>query len=107
MSQSAVEVLVTDVPEATRYEARVGDELAGFAVYARYGSRTVFLHTEVDPAFEGQGVGSVLARGALDAVRDAGGEVVPLCPFIRGWIERHPDYADLVVPVRISDIPTA
>ena len=57
----------------------------------------MFTHTEVFDAFEGKGVGSALARGALDAVRaDGTRQVLPRCPFIRGWIERHPDYQDLV-----------
>ena len=51
---------------------------------------------EVDDAFEGQGVGSALARTALDDVRASGRSAVPKCPFIRGWIDKHPDYADLV-----------
>ena len=80
-----------------RYEARVDGELAGFAVFRMRGDRIVFTHTEVDDRFEGQGVGSKLARYALDDVRDRGSlRVVPQCPFIRSWIEKHPEYADLV-----------
>lgn len=88
---------VADAPENSRYEARVGGELAGFAAYVLREGRIVFTHTEVDDAFAGHGVGSALARGALDDVRRAGERrVVPLCPFIKGWIDKHPDYADLV-----------
>ena len=54
------------------------------------------MHTEIDPAFEGKGLGSALAKGALDAERALGEPVVPLCPFIRAYIDRHPEYADLV-----------
>ena len=80
-----------------RYEAWLDGELAGFAVYQLADQAIVFTHTEVDDAFEGKGVGSALARGALDDVRAAGGrEVVPQCPFIEGWIGKHPDYQDLV-----------
>ena len=80
-----------------RYEAHVDGELAGFAVFRMRGDRIVFTHTEVDDRFEGQGVGSKLARYALDDVRDRGSlRVVPQCPFIRSWIEKHPEYADLV-----------
>ena len=80
-----------------RYEAHVDGELAGFAVFRMRGDRIVFSHTEVDDRFEGQGVRSGLARHALDDVRDRGSlRVVPRCPFIRSWIEKHPDYADLV-----------
>ena len=94
-----VDVQVTDNPEESRFEAHVGGELAGFAVYEIADDLIVFTHTEVDDAFEGQGVGSSLARGALDAVRaDGTRRVLPRCAFIRGWIEKHPDYQDLVDP---------
>lgn len=90
-------VTITHNAEASRYEARLDGELAGFADYQLASGLIVFTHTEVDPAFEGQGVGSRLAQGALDDVR-AGGDrkVLPLCPFIKGWIARHPAYQDLV-----------
>jgi len=80
-----------------RYEARVGGELAGAAYYDSADDLIVFTHTEVDEAFEGHGVGSTLARAALDDVRaDGRRKVIARCPFIRGWIERHPDYQDLL-----------
>jgi len=53
-------------------------------------------HTVVEPEFEGRGVGGRLARGALDLIRSSGSRVVPLCTFMAAYIERHPDYADLV-----------
>jgi uncharacterized protein len=92
---------VIDNAAQSRYEIRVGDGgegLAGFADYELRPGRVVFTHTEVDPVFEGQGIGSALAAGALDDVRRRGLSVVPLCPFIRAYIERHPQYADLVHP---------
>lgn len=89
-------IAIVDAPERRRFEARIGEEVAGIAQYLRRGSLVIFTHTEVDPAFEGRGVGSALARGALDAVRAAGGSVEPRCPFIAAWIRRHPDYADLI-----------
>ena len=90
------DVDVRDVDDSERYEARVAGELAGIAEYRRRDGRTVFTHTEVADAFEGKGVGSALARGALDDVRARGERAVPVCPFIAEWIERHPDYQDLV-----------
>ena len=89
-------VEVIDAEGSQRYEARVGGELAGIAEYRRRDGRTVFTHTEVADEFEGQGVGGALARTALDDVRARGERVVPVCPFIAEWIERHPDYDDLV-----------
>ncbi len=83
--------------ELGRYEAGVDGELAGFAAFDASPDVIVFTHTEVDDRFEGQGVGSALARYALDDVRSEGTRVVvPRCPFIRKWIERHPEYSSLV-----------
>jgi predicted GNAT family acetyltransferase len=87
---------VTDVPESSRYEIRDGEQVIGLAAYERDGEQVVFTHTETDPESGHQGVGSTLVRGALDDVRAHGRTVVPLCPFVRGWIERHQEYGDLV-----------
>ncbi len=88
---------VLDDPEQQRFEARTRDgEVAGFAAYQHRGDVVVFTHTEVADAYEGSGVGSVLVRSALDLVRAEGRSVRPDCPFVRGWIERHRDYADLL-----------
>jgi predicted GNAT family acetyltransferase len=87
---------VRDNPEAGRYELVDGDRVLGVAAYERRGDTVVFTHTEVDPDAGQPGLGSRLVRAALDDVRARGGSVVPLCPFVGGWIERHPDYADLV-----------
>ena len=86
---------VTDNPVAERFEAHSDGRLAGFAEYRLTDALIVFTHTEVDPAFEGQGVGGTLVRGALDHVRDLGLRVLPICPFVQGWMAKHRDYADL------------
>ena len=91
-------IQVRDVPENSRWEASEDGELAGAAVYRLRPGRIVFTHTVVDPAFEGRGVGSALVRTALDDARAQGLRVTPLCPFVRRWIDGHPDYADLVAP---------
>ncbi|HEY8479329.1 MAG TPA: GNAT family N-acetyltransferase [Spirillospora sp.] len=88
---------ISDNAAENRYEIKVDGDLAGFVVYERRGSEVVLVHTEVAPAFEGKGVGGSLARGVLDDLRAKNLSVVPLCPFIKGWIDRHPDYQDLVV----------
>ena len=81
-----------------RYEIRADDQLAGFAEYGRRADGTVvFTHTEIDSAFDGRGLGGQLARAALDDVRRRQVKAVPRCPFIAGYIERHPEYQDLVV----------
>jgi predicted GNAT family acetyltransferase len=74
-----------------RFEIRVDGTLAGFTQYVHRARRYIFVHTEMDPAREGEGLGSTLIRAALDAVRAEGERVVPLCPFVAGWIDRHPD----------------
>ncbi|MCB0954287.1 MAG: N-acetyltransferase [Microthrixaceae bacterium] len=87
---------VHDDPGHDRYLADMDGEIAGEAVYLVRGERSLLVHTEVGDAFEGQGVGSALARHALDDARSRGLLVVPLCPFMAGYIERHPEYTDLV-----------
>jgi predicted GNAT family acetyltransferase len=87
---------IADHPEESRYEARLGGRIVAVSVYRRAGHRVIFIHTEVDPEFEGRGVGSRLAAGALDDVRSHGLRVTARCPFIASYIRRHPEYADLV-----------
>ena len=90
------DVTVRHHPQASRFEARIGDERSGFAEYQLTDELYVFTHTEVDPAHEGKGVGGALARGALDHVREEGTRrVLPICPFVHAWMLRHPEYADL------------
>lgn len=87
---------VTDVPDKRRYEVSSDGQVAGYAEYILTDTLITFTHTEIDPAFEGRGMGSTLIREALNDVRSRGLAVLPLCPFVKGWIERHRDYADLV-----------
>jgi predicted GNAT family acetyltransferase/glutaredoxin len=87
---------VVDVPEKSRYELRLDGRLIGVAAYRRRNGRIVFTHTEVDESQSGRGFGSRLAAAALDDARRQELEVVPLCPFISRYIERHPEYEDLV-----------
>lgn len=90
---------ISDRPEAGRYEARFGDALVGVLEYRVVRARRILLHTEVSPAFAGRGIGAALARHALEATRAAAGaRVVVRCPFIRGYLERHPEFADVVSP---------
>jgi uncharacterized protein len=90
------DVTVRDNPGESRFEACVDGRLAGFSAYELSDGVVTFTHTEVDDDFEGQGVGSALVRQELDAVRARGGlRVRPLCPFVRAWIDKHPDYTDL------------
>jgi uncharacterized protein len=91
------DLTVADHPEEHRYEVRDADgTVLGFAAYRRHGDVVVFTHTEVDDGHEGEGIGSTLVRSALDDVRAAGRTIQPLCPFVRAYVDRHPEYADLV-----------
>ncbi len=90
-------VEIRDNPDEHRFEATLDGELAGFAEYQVAADLIVFTHTEVEPRFEGNGVGSALARHALDSVAaDGTRRVLPLCPFIKAWIGRNPEYVHLV-----------
>jgi predicted GNAT family acetyltransferase len=86
---------VIDAPARLRYEARIGNQVVGFAEYRVAPGRLVLFHTEVDPAFEGRGIGGRLAAGTLDDVRARGLKVTVECPFIRAFLGRHPEYRDL------------
>ncbi|MEU7896699.1 GNAT family N-acetyltransferase [Nonomuraea sp. NPDC049152] len=90
------EITVVDNPDESRFELHLGDKLAGFAEYQLLPTTIVFTHTEVDPAFEGQGLAGRLVRRALDVSRDTGLKVRPLCPYVAKWISRHPEYQDLL-----------
>lgn len=95
-SSDADEIVVRHRPDQGRFDLLVGDTLAGHTEYRERGRRYLFTHTEIVPAFEGQGLGSRLAAGTLDQVRALGVSVVPLCAFVERYIERHSEYGDLV-----------
>ena len=87
---------VKDNPAASRFEMASGGAVA-FVEYRREGGdRIVLTHTEVPEALSGQGVGSKLVRGVLDALRAEGAKVVPRCEFVAAYVERHPEYRDMV-----------
>ena len=93
---TAVELVVADNAELQRYEARRGSDVVGFITYRLQPERITLIHTEVAPALEGQGIASQLVAGALDDIRRRGLTLVPICPFVRAFLRRHPEYADLV-----------
>ncbi|MEP6651270.1 MAG: GNAT family N-acetyltransferase [Lapillicoccus sp.] len=100
--QTIVETVVRDHPAEQRYEITVAGRMAGFAAYLDRpggeggGQRRVFVHTEIDPNYEGQGLGGVLARGAFADVRASGRRAVAVCPFVSVYVKRHPEEADIV-----------
>jgi predicted GNAT family acetyltransferase len=87
---------VTDRPNELRYEIEADGEVAGFLMYRVEPGVLDLVHTDVDPKWEGKGVGAALVQGALDDVRARGLKVRPFCPFVAAYIRRHPEYEDLV-----------
>ena len=87
---------VRDNPGEQRFEVLVDGTVAGFSKYQLFGADYAFTHTEIDERYEGQGLGSALVRGLLDAMRERGVQVLPYCPFVKSYIERHAEYVDLV-----------
>jgi predicted GNAT family acetyltransferase len=99
---AAGSVDIRDNEAAGRYEALLDGAVAGYVEYRDRGERRILVHTEVDPAFGGRGIGTRLAAASLDDARNHGRPVVPRCPFIRSYLERHPEYADVVAGSRTS-----
>ena len=91
-----MDVQVTDNPATHRFEIRADGELAGFTLYRPAETRYTFVHTEIDPRFEGHGLASKLISQVLDTMRERGLSVLPHCPFVRAYIETHHEYLDLV-----------
>ena len=85
-------------PDRSRYELVLDGTVVGVADYRRRDGTWVFPHTEIAPSHRGQGLGAVLVQGALDDVREAGGQVVPQCWYVAEFIDTHPAYRDLLAP---------
>ena len=78
-----------------RYEILIGGRLAGFTEYRDRDAQRVFFHTEIDEAFAGQGLASVLVRQALSDVRISGKRIVPVCPYVAKFLQKHDEFADI------------
>ena len=87
---------IHDNPAKHRFEADLGDGQLAIAEYKLRDDAIVFTHTEVPPEHEGQGIGSALIRYALNAARERGLEVVPVCPFFAAYIKKHAEEQDLL-----------
>jgi uncharacterized protein len=98
---------VTRDEASSRFEIRVGGEVAGYVEYRRRGGLIAFMHTVMDPRFEGQGLAGHLIAHALEAARDEGLAVQPFCLLVRGHIAMHLEYLDLVPAANRSsfDLP--
>ena len=91
MSAQSAQITVRDNPDELRYELLVDGNLAGEILYRLRSDAVVLVHTEVAPQFEGQGLGGKLVAGALADIRAHGLRPVAVCPFVRAYLQRHPE----------------
>lgn len=89
-------VAVLERSSRRRYEVYADDVPAGLLKYRLAGDRLCLLHTEIESSYEGNGLGSVLVKYVLDEARQHARTVVPYCPYVRGWIDHHAEYSDLI-----------
>ena len=87
---------VRDNPAELRYELLDGDAVVGEIRYRLEPGTVALVHTEVEPSYEGTGAAGRLVEEALRDLRERGLGVIPVCPYVRAWLRRHPEYAELV-----------
>jgi predicted GNAT family acetyltransferase len=100
---SETEFSIVDHPAQSRFEVQEGGKVIGFAAYVQHDGRRIFHHTVVEEAYNGQGLASRLVAAALRETLEAGLVVVPVCPYVRSWLERHPDVAERTQQPDASD----
>jgi predicted GNAT family acetyltransferase len=88
---------VRDNPAGSCFELVAGDQVAGRVDYSHRDGTLVLDHTEVEDAYSGRGFGSKLARGVFDELRSYGATVELACPFLERWIDKHPEYSEVVL----------
>jgi predicted GNAT family acetyltransferase len=92
-----VTIAVADQEDRSRFQVTVDGRPAGFTQYTvLIDDEWAFIHTEIEPEYEGRGLAKTLIRTALDEMRARGISVLPYCPFVRGFIAKHSEYLDLV-----------
>lgn len=99
--------VVTHVPERSRYELALDGRPVGAALYVDDGARRIFHHTEIDDAYGGRGLAGTLVRAALEATRDDGWRIVPVCPYVQRWLGSHAEEAGVagaVDPVTAAEV---
>jgi hypothetical protein len=97
MNSSIAPLSVKHDASDQRFESKSDDGSPAFLCYTHEGDRVIFHHTFVPAALRGKGVAAALARAALDEARLRHWRIVPRCPFVAGFIERNPEFADLMV----------
>lgn len=91
------DMIVSDAPDRERFEVHIAGELAGSLTYVVKQGRIALVHTETLPAFQGRGAASALVRFALDSARERGLKVIATCPYVRSYLDRHPEDEDIVI----------
>ncbi|MEV8456338.1 GNAT family N-acetyltransferase [Streptomyces sp. NPDC052095] len=99
MTQDTPAPVVERVDARHRYTIQADGEPAGFTVYRDRDKQRVFYHTEIDDAFAGRGLASVLVTAALEDVRNSGMRIVPVCPYVAKYLQKHDGFADITDPV--------
>jgi uncharacterized protein len=88
---------VRDNPDELRYELVDDDgSVIGEIRYRREPGAVALVHTDIDPAHEGHGLAGLLVEGAVRDLRERGLRLIPICPYVRAWLQRHPEQADIV-----------
>jgi uncharacterized protein len=88
--------------EDGKFTIAVAGKGVGLASFGDRGNQRVFYHTETDPAYGGRGLASILVKEALDATRDDGKRIVPLCSMVVTVLKKHPEYDDITDPVTVE-----
>ena len=100
-------ITIEHIHEPERFQIAVNGEVAGFTQFVDDGGKRIFFHTSIHEAFGGRGLAGQLVTEALDQTRAAGLPVVALCPYVKGFIEKHEEYADLAVAATPQAIAAA
>ncbi len=91
-------ILIENNTEKSQYEAKQNGKVIAFAEYRKVGQSLMFTHTEVSEELEGQGIGTQLIRFALEDTRNKSMTAIPMCPFVKVFIQRHKEFVDIVHP---------
>ncbi|MCX5338620.1 GNAT family N-acetyltransferase [Streptomyces atratus] len=99
MTQPAAAPTVQRVDAKHQYEILVDGKTAGLTAYRDRNDQRVFYHTEINDAFAGQGLASLLVQQALTDARASGKRIVPVCPYVAKFLKKHDEFADITDPV--------
>ncbi len=99
------EIEVMHRPDAQRYEILRDGQVAGYAAYHPADGYVVLYRTKIEPALEGQGLATRLALGTFEDLRARGLRIEPECEFMAAWVDRNPEFSDLVAPVEAVEQP--